>query len=65
MLFKATIEVLYEAGNEAEACDAIAEPMRGLLREFGGDAAPFIDWRYAGPEGNPTPNDGEGFEYAP
>lgn len=61
--FKATIELLVEADCEAEACDCISETLRGLLDEFS-PPSPLIDWRYAGPAGEPQPDDGAGFEYA-
>ena len=61
--FKATIEVLIEATSEAEACDAVAESLRGILREFEPSSS-FIDWRYVSPESEPTPHSGVGFEYA-
>lgn len=63
MLVRATIEILFDADDATEACDAIAETMRPLLREFSGANAPFIDWRYT-PAGEPEPHDGAGFEYS-
>lgn len=62
--YKVTIEVLVEVDQEVEACDAIAEGLRPILREFSNvvDSA-WIDWRYAS-GGDPEPHDGEGFEYA-
>jgi hypothetical protein len=62
--YKATIEVLIEADSEADACDAINEGLRPLLREFCEDETPWIDWRYFTEETGPKEHDGEGFEYA-
>lgn len=63
--FKASIEMLIEAENEASACDAVSEGLRPTLREFtAGGESDLIDWRYA-PGGDPAPSDGEGFEYGP
>ena len=63
MAYKATIEVLLDVEGFGEACDAISEALRPMLREFcdEGDTS-WIDWRYA-PDGDPAPHDGEGFEY--
>lgn len=63
--FKATIEVLLKVDSDAEACDAIAEPIREMLNAFqkDGDESAWIDWKYA-PNGHPEPHDGAGFEYA-
>jgi hypothetical protein len=63
MLYKATIQILVDVIDEAEACDCIAEAMRPLLREFSPDSA-VVDWRYIA-DGAPIPDDGRGFEYAP
>jgi hypothetical protein len=65
-LYKVSIDILVEADNEAEACDAISESLRPLLREFADEPTSFIDWRYC-PEttGFPVPHDGSGFEYGP
>lgn len=62
--YKATIDVLVDAENYYEACDAIAEGMRPLLREYAllpAETA-WIDWRYAA--SGPVPDSGEGFELA-
>ncbi|MEZ5784350.1 MAG: hypothetical protein R3D70_22640 [Rhizobiaceae bacterium] len=61
--FKATIEILVDADGEAEACDCVSETLREVLREFS-PSSPLIDWHYAGPDGDPQPHDGTGFEYA-
>ncbi|RUX60131.1 hypothetical protein [Mesorhizobium sp. M7A.F.Ca.CA.002.12.1.1] len=58
-----TVEILLEADGEGEACDAIAETMRPLLKEFGGEC--FIDWGHLEP-GSPrlaTEEDVARFEY--
>jgi hypothetical protein len=60
MLFKATIQLLIETDDEAHACDAIAEALRPMLQEFGGDA--LVDWKYVS---DPAEHDGAGFEYVP
>lgn len=65
--YKATIEVLVEVNSEAEACDAIAEAIRPILKMFSPpEAAPsaWVDWRYANGHAIPEPHNGEGFEYA-
>ena len=63
--FKAKIEVLIEVENEAEACDAIAEAIRPMLKEFydGEYETAWVDWRYT-PNGHPEPDSGADFEYA-
>lgn len=62
--FKATIDVLIEADNEAEASDAISEALRPMLKEFEPSSS-WIDWRYADSTlAHPLPDSGEGFEYA-
>jgi hypothetical protein len=63
VLYKATIQILVDVIDEAEACDCIAETMRPLIREFLPDSA-VVDWRYTA-DGAPIPDDGRGFEYAP
>lgn len=50
MIYKATVEVFVAVNSEGEACDAIAEALRPLLREFAGPESCWIDWRYAGNE---------------
>lgn len=64
--YKATIELLIEADDEAEACDAISEGLRGMLKEFSAepDQTAFVDWKYINTAGMPEPHDGSGFEYA-
>ena len=62
-LFKATIEVLLEAGEEGEAEDALSESIRPLLREFSTPESCWIDWRYADNHPDVEPDDGAGFEY--
>lgn len=63
--FKATIDVLIEADSEPEACDAISEALRPMLRVFCETPTAWIDWQYAAvPDSHPTPHDGAGFEYA-
>lgn len=61
--YKVTIEVLVEVDSETEACDAISETMRPLLREFAGSDSCIIDWRHLNCD-SPIPHDGSGFEYA-
>jgi hypothetical protein len=58
--------VLVEVENDAEACDAISEALRPMLREFyeGDYETAWIDWRYADNASHPVPHSGEGFEYA-
>lgn len=63
-LYKATIEVLVDVANEDEACDAISEAIRPMLRTFEPSSS-WIDWRYANGGLNvPYEHDGQGFEYA-
>jgi hypothetical protein len=61
--FKATIEVLVAADTASEACDALAEGFRPMLREFAPESS-WIDWRYSDNAGFPCEYDGDGFEYA-
>lgn len=61
--YKATIEVLVDVNDETEAADAISEAMRPLLREFT-PISSVIDWKYANTNLVPSPDSGEGFEYA-
>lgn len=63
MYFVAKIEILIAANDQNEACDAISETMRPLLRTFNSESC-IIDWRYSGNASVPTPHSGEGFEYA-
>lgn len=66
--YKATVEILLEVDSEGEACDAVAEAMRPLLREFTPADQPsscWIDWRYAEGHPIPVPDSGDGFEYLP
>lgn len=64
-LYKATIEILLDVNNFSEACDALNESLRPMLKRFSDDAAStaFIDWRFSN---NATfvKDSGEGFEYA-
>lgn len=62
-IFKATIEIILDVPGEGDACDAIAEAMRPLLREFAGAESCLIDWRYSEAAPLPVPDSGEGFEY--
>ncbi|RWI46833.1 MAG: hypothetical protein EOQ93_29335 [Mesorhizobium sp.] len=64
MKYIATIEIILEADSQAEACDAIAETMRPLLKEFGGEC--FIDWGHVEPSSprEATQEDAARFEYA-
>jgi hypothetical protein len=65
--YKATIELLLDVDGEGEACDAIAETLRPLLKEFAGPDSCFVDWKYSSDNGwfsHPKPHSGEGFEYA-
>lgn len=52
-LYRAVVEVLVEAENEAEAMDAVAEMLRPLL-----ETGNMLDWQYAtspdGLYGKPT-----------
>ena len=41
-LYRAVIEILVEADNEAEAMDAVAEMLRPLL-----EVGHMLDWQYA------------------
>lgn len=61
--YKATIEVLVLVNDESEACDAISEAIRPMLREFDPNSS-WIDWRYCDAASYPVPHDGAGFEYA-
>jgi hypothetical protein len=64
--YKAVIEVLVNVEDEAEACDAISEALRPILRTFE-PASCWIDWRYHNsnsvPHG-PFQHPPRGFEYA-
>jgi len=63
--FKATIEILLEAETEVEACDAIAETMRPLMKTYARkpELTSFIDWQYLPPDWKgPVEDNGEGFE---
>ncbi len=62
--YLATIDVLMAVDSDDEACDAISETMRPLLRQFAGSESCIIDWRYAEGCIFPEPHDGSGFEYA-
>lgn len=56
-MYKATIEVLLDVANEAEAADCMAEALRPLLREFN-EGSCIVDWRYDPRTGhNPAPHD--------
>lgn len=59
----ATIEILVDTSDEADAADCIAEAMRPMLREFAPGSS-VIDWRYADAASDPQSHDGTGFEYA-
>lgn len=59
----ATIEILVNTDDEADAADCIAEAMRPILREFAPESS-VIDWRYANTASEPQPHSGTGFEYA-
>lgn len=61
--YKATIEVLLDVDDVNEACDAMAECIRPLLKEFGAENSHWIDWRYHPSHSVPVPDSGEGFEY--
>lgn len=65
MLFKATIEILLDVETEAEACDALSEGLRPLLRNFAKrpEQTAFIDWRYSDSACLPLEDDGAAFEY--
>lgn len=65
-LFMATIELLIDVPSEAEACDAVSETLRPLLKEFAENPADtcFVDWRYSDAHTIPTLHDGSGFEYS-
>lgn len=64
---KVTIEVLLDVGDDADAygnaCDAVSEAIRPMLREFSPRSS-WIDWRYADNDPGPSPHDGNGFGYA-
>jgi hypothetical protein len=64
--YMATIDVLVEVDGYGEACDALAEGMRPLLKEYAEtpEFTNFIDWRYNAETPVPVPHDGSGFEYA-
>jgi hypothetical protein len=64
-LFKASIEVLLDAEDEGQACDALAEAIRPILREYSTPESCWIDWRYSPDDSLPVEDDGEGFEYKP
>ena len=61
-IYKVTAELYFECGDEAEACDAVAETFREDLREFAGRDSCFIDWRYA--PGFPSPVEATDVEIA-
>ena len=63
MKFKATIEILLDAEDEAQACDALSEGIRSMLRDFSSPESLWIDWRYADGDSLPKEHNGEGFEY--
>jgi hypothetical protein len=48
MLFKATIEILIEARDESDACDAVSETLRNNLKKYASDPerVSFVDWQY-------------------
>ena len=64
-----TIQVLIEADSDAEACDALAEAMRPLVKAYAPNPAEtsILDWRYdADASGQilwPVQHDGSGFEF--
>lgn len=64
--YRAVIEVLIDVQDEGEACDAIAEAVRPMLKQYADDpsATCWIDWHYAPTHPLPTQHDGTGFEYA-
>jgi hypothetical protein len=66
MYYKATIEVLIEVNDGGEACDAIAEGLRPLLKAYAEcpSQTAWIDWRYAPEATFPDEHDGSGFELA-
>ena len=45
MIYKATINLYLDVPSEGDACDAIAETMRPLLKRYEPDSY-FLDWRY-------------------
>ncbi len=61
--YKATIDVLVDVADEAEACDCIAEALRPLLLRFMPGSS-VIDWRYSDAASMPEPDTGADFEYA-
>ena len=62
-LYKATIEILVEAREHAEACDAVSEAMRPLLKKYAAkpEHNSFVDWQYVA-AGGPTIEDGAEFD---
>jgi len=44
-IFKATIDIYLEASAEGEACDAVAETLRPLLKRYTPDSC-ILDWQY-------------------
>lgn len=48
MIFKATINVFVDVDCEAEACDALSEGLRPLLRRYAEkpEDTCFVDWAY-------------------
>jgi hypothetical protein len=61
--FKASLELLVEADGIGDACDAVSEALRPLLRTFEPTSS-VIDWRYADNCSVPEEHNGSGFEYA-
>ena len=61
-LMIATIEVLVDASDDAEASDALSETMREHLRVFVPSSS-IVDWRYSPQAFYWQLHDGAGFEH--
>lgn len=64
-LFKATVELFVDVEDHSQACDAVAEMLRPLIRAWNEDSC-LIDWQY--PPNTPRlarPDEIEELEHAP
>ena len=53
-MWKATVELYLDVQSEAEACDAVAEMLRPMLRHYDPSSC-LVDWNHARQYGTPSP----------
>jgi hypothetical protein len=60
MKFKATVELIVEADDDPDACDAVWHLLEQAIQDRS-----LINWGYADLAPNPVPYDGDGSEFEP